>query len=91
MNAFTRPLRRIAISAFLLVSLTPSSLPAEEVEILRDPWGIPHIFADTDAGAFYGLGYAAAEDRAFQMTYSLRLIQGRLSEVVGQVRPWPWN
>ncbi len=70
----------------LLVSLTPSSLPAEEVEILRDPWGIPHVFADTDAGAFYGLGYAAAEDRAFQMTYSLRLIQGRLSEVVGQVQ-----
>lgn len=86
MNANIRPLRRVVISAFLLVSLAASSLPAEEVEILRDPWGIPHIFADTDAGAFYGLGYATAEDRAFQMTYSLRLIQGRLSEVVGRVQ-----
>jgi len=56
------------------------------VEILRDPWGIPHVFADTDTGAFYGLGYATAEDRAFQMTYSLRIIQGRLAEVVGEVR-----
>ncbi len=55
-------------------------------EILRDTWGIPHVFADTDAGAFYGLGYATAEDRAFQMTYSLRIIQGRLAEVVGEVR-----
>ena len=37
-------------------------------EVLRDPWGIPHVFADTDAGAFRGLGYATAEDRAFQMS-----------------------
>jgi penicillin amidase len=55
-------------------------------EVLRDPWGIPHVFADTDAGAFRGLGYATAEDRAFQMTYSLRIIQGRLAEVIGSVR-----
>jgi penicillin amidase len=56
------------------------------VELLRDSWGIPHVFADTDAGAFYGLGYATAEDRVLQMTYTLRIIQGRLSEVVGEVR-----
>jgi penicillin amidase len=55
-------------------------------EILRDPWGIPHVFADTDEGAFFGLGYATAEDRAFQMTYSLRIVQGRLAEVIGEVR-----
>jgi penicillin G amidase len=61
-------------------------LCAGEVEVLRDEWGIPHVFADTDAGAFYGLGYATAEDRGFQMTYSLRLVQGRLSEFVGEVR-----
>jgi len=42
--------------------------------------------ADTDAGALRGLGYATAEDRAFQMTYSLRIIQGRLAEVIGDVR-----
>ncbi|HNQ87555.1 MAG TPA: penicillin acylase family protein [Verrucomicrobiota bacterium] len=64
---------------------TPLCL-AEEIAIVRDPWGIPHVFAETDAGAFYGLGYATAEDRAFQMTYALRIIQGRLSEVVGEVR-----
>jgi penicillin G amidase len=58
----------------------------ETVEIVRDPWGIPHVFADSDAGAWYGLGYATAEDRAFQMTYNLRIIQGRLSEIVGDVR-----
>ena len=66
--------------------LLASATRAEQVEILRDPWGIPHVIAGTDAGAFYGLGYATAADRAFQMTYSLRIIQGRLSEVVGEIR-----
>ena len=56
------------------------------VELLRDTWGVPHIFSDTDAGAMYGLGYAAAEDRAFQMYYNLRIIQGRLAELVGDVK-----
>ena len=56
------------------------------IELLRDTWGVPHIFAQTDAGAMYGLGYAAAEDRAFQMYYNLRIIQGRLAEVVGDVK-----
>jgi penicillin G amidase len=60
--------------------------PRVPVEIVRDQWGIPHVFAATDAAAFYGLGYATAEDRALQMTYTLRVVQGRLSEVVGEVR-----
>lgn len=58
----------------------------QSFEIIRDPWGIPNVFSDSDEGAFYGLGYATAEDRAFQMTYSLRIIQGRLAEVIGEVR-----
>lgn len=64
----------------------PSFGEDHDTEILRDEWGIPHVFAATDAGALIGLGYATAEDRAFQMTYGLRIIQGRLSEVIGEVR-----
>ncbi len=56
------------------------------IELLRDTWGVPHIFAETDAGAMYGLGYAVAEDRAFQMYYNLRIIQGRLAELTGDVK-----
>ncbi|MHC4740574.1 MAG: penicillin acylase family protein [Planctomycetota bacterium] len=52
-------------------------------ELLRDKWGVPHIFSATDTGAMYALGYAAAEDRAFQMYYNLRIIQGRLAELIG--------
>ena len=54
-----------------------------KVELLRDKWGVPHVFADSDAGAMYGSCYAAAEDRAFQMYYNLRIIQGRLAELIG--------
>ena len=57
-----------------------------KIELLRDRWGVPHVFAQTDAGAMYGLGYAAAEDRAFQMYYNLRIIQGRLAELVGDLK-----
>jgi penicillin amidase len=59
---------------------------SSSIELLRDTWGVPHIFAETDAGAMYGLGYAAAEDRAFQMYYNLRIIQGRLTELTGNVK-----
>ena len=52
---------------------------SSSIELMRDTWGVPHIFSDTDAGAMYGLGYAVAEDRAFQMYYNLRIIQGRLA------------
>ncbi len=56
-----------------------------KIELIRDQWGVPHIFSETDIGAMYGLGYATAEDRAFQMHFNLRIVQGRLSEVVGEM------
>lgn len=56
-----------------------------KVELWRDTWGTPHIFAATDAGALYGLGFATAQDRGFQMHYQLRLIQGRAAEVLGPI------
>lgn len=58
---------------------------SDRVELIRDTWGIPHVFASSDEGAMYGLGYATAEDRGFQMYYALRVIQGRASELLGVV------
>ncbi|MFC1734556.1 penicillin acylase family protein [Candidatus Hydrogenedentota bacterium] len=55
----------------------------DDVTISRDTWGVPHILASTDEGAMFGLGYACAEDRMFQMEYSRRIIQGRLAEMLG--------
>jgi len=56
------------------------------VELIRDRWGVPHVMADSDAGAMFGLGYATAEDRGFQMHYTLRIMQGRLAELIGDVK-----
>ncbi len=53
------------------------------VELITDTWGIPHAVSDTDEGAFYALGWATARDRGFQMTLSLRIMQGRLAELLG--------
>lgn len=56
------------------------------IELIRDRWGIPHVFSETDDGALFGLGYATAEERGFQMHYTLRLIQGRAAELLGERR-----
>ncbi len=70
----------------LLIATLFTQTHAAEIEIERDRWGTPHIYATSEADALYGLGYATAEDRALQMTYQLRIIQGRLAEVVGDIR-----
>ncbi|MDJ0860579.1 MAG: penicillin acylase family protein [Dinoroseobacter sp.] len=53
------------------------------VEIVRDTHNVPHIFADTNEDVFFGLGYAHAQDRLWQMTMLRRTAQGRLSELFG--------
>jgi len=53
------------------------------IEILRDRYGIPHIFAKSMADASFGLGYAHAQDRLWQMEMNRRIAAGRLAEVLG--------
>ena len=53
------------------------------VEIVRSNANIPHIFGATDADVFYGLGFAHAQDRLWQMLMTRRAAQGRLSELFG--------
>jgi len=55
----------------------------EPVEIVRDNANVPHIFGQSDRDVFFGLGYAHAQDRLWQMTVMRRTAQGRLSEVFG--------
>jgi penicillin amidase len=54
------------------------------VEIRRDERGIPFIQAKNEGDAYFGLGYAHAQDRLFQMDFMRRLGAGRLSEVLGR-------
>jgi len=53
------------------------------VEIIRDNANVPHIFGESDPDVYFGLGYAHAQDRLWQMTMMRRTVQGRLSEVFG--------
>ena len=56
---------------------------SSSVKILRTEHAVPHIFAEDDAGVFFGLGYAHAQDRIWQMEISRRTAKGRLSELLG--------
>ena len=53
------------------------------MEILRDAIGVPHCYADDEAGAFHAQGWVHAADRLWQMEYDRRRAVGRLAEVVG--------
>ncbi|WDE02355.1 penicillin acylase family protein [Thalassomonas actiniarum] len=54
------------------------------VKVIRDENAIPHILADNDLDAFFALGYVHAQDRLWQMNFSIRLATGRLSEILGR-------
>src|SRR2546423_2448260 len=53
------------------------------VEVRRDRWGVPHIYAKTQHDVFFAQGYVAAQDRLFQMEIWRRQGEGRLAEVLG--------
>ncbi|HEY2852958.1 MAG TPA: penicillin acylase family protein [Gemmatimonadaceae bacterium] len=53
------------------------------VEVRRDQWGVPHIYARTAHDVFFAQGYVAAQDRLFQMEIWRRAGEGRLAEVLG--------
>ncbi len=53
------------------------------VEIIRDRWGVPHLYAENAHDLFFAQGYVHAQDRFYQMEFWRRIGQGRLSEMLG--------
>ena len=53
------------------------------VEVLRDEWGIPHIYAENTHDLFFAQGYVMAQDRLWQMEMWRRWREGRLAEIFG--------
>lgn len=53
------------------------------VEILRDRWGISHIYAQTERDLFFAQGYNAARDRLFQLEIWRRQATGTVAEILG--------
>jgi len=57
---------------------------SEEVEIIRDSMGVPHIYASNERDLFLAQGYVHAQDRFFQMDLWRHIGAGRLSEMFGE-------
>ncbi len=53
------------------------------MEVIRDHWGVPHIYAKNSDDLFFSQGYITAEDRLFQLDIWRRIGTGKLSEVLG--------
>lgn len=63
-------------------NLTVDGLKAP-VEVVRDRWGVPHIYAGSTEDLYFAQGYVMAQDRLWQMEMWRRSAEGRLAEVLG--------
>jgi penicillin amidase len=81
----------VLLSLFIfcfLQSLPPKSITltdyvSQPVDIIRDSYGIPHIYANDYADASYAMGYTSSQDRLWQIDMTRRIAGGRLSEMLG--------
>src|SRR5438270_6989300 len=55
------------------------------VEVIRDRWGVPHVYAETLHDLFFTQGFVIASERLWQLDFMLRLASGRLSELVSEM------
>ena len=55
----------------------------DEVNVVRDPWGVPHIYAQNLDDLFFAQGFVQAQDRLWQMEMYRRQGEGRLAEILG--------
>lgn len=85
----------IGAGSWFVVNLATRSLPLRDgettvegirdsVHIHRNRYGIPHIIASSDEDLFFGVGYAHAQDRMWQLDLGRRYGQGRLAEILGR-------
>jgi penicillin G amidase len=54
-----------------------------EVRVLRDEWGVPHIYAQNRRDLFFAQGFVQAQDRLWQIDMWRRVNEGRLAEILG--------
>ena len=82
----------VPVLVYLLFAWTEPTLPdglappedRYDVRILRDTWGVPHIFGTTDADVAYGLAYAHAEDDFATIQGALLAARGQLAAEFGR-------
>lgn len=76
--------QKTVLSKFSATEIARFQQQAKRVNIIRDNWGIPHIYGKSDADAVFGLLYAQCEDdfKRVEMNYIEKL--GRMSEIKGE-------
>jgi acyl-homoserine-lactone acylase len=80
-----RCLPQLILAFFWVVPVACSADPlAQLVTIRRDNFGVPHIVGETEQAAFFGYGYAQAQDHLERMMLQYRDAQGRRAEVLGR-------
>jgi penicillin amidase len=76
----------VLLLTILVLAACASQQPEDSqktLRIVRDDYGVAHIYADDIFGLYYGYGYAVAQDRLFQMEMTRRSTQGTVAEVLG--------
>jgi len=91
MSSFTRPLLFLIVLCLILgegiaqkASTTLPTFDPSRIDIVRDSFGVPHIFAPTDAEAAYGLAWATAEDDIENSQFMLLAMRGMLGRHLGE-------
>jgi penicillin amidase len=79
----------LAVSLMAALLSLPSTVSAEEgqqqITIVRDSYGVPHVFGPTAEAVSYGAGYALAQDRLWQMFVFGKIAHGELSDLLGPI------
>ncbi len=57
------------------------------VDVVRDQWGIPHIYGDNEGDVAFAQGYVTAQDRLLQMDLTRHSAAGTLAELLGDLSP----
>ena len=84
-----RLLAAIGVVAVAIALLPSAPATAAPVRIVRDGFGVPHIYGPDAVSVAYGAGYAIAEDRLFQMEVLRAVAKGRMTELFGPVPGFP--
>src|SRR4051812_30089752 len=71
-------------SQFTQQDIARCNAEANRVTIIRDTWGVPHIYGKTDADAVFGLLYSQCEENFKKVEENNLEMLGRLSEVYGE-------
>ncbi len=83
-NLSLQPMRKLLFLCLLFSSVVNAQITPQNITIARDSFGVPHIFAKTDAEAAYGLAYAHCEDDFKSIQENLLAAKGMLGEVLGK-------